>query len=68
MKNKALSIADLVTLRDNDILAMTATWLGTSADAQEFSELVPPGYNVKRVARPDKRGGGVAVLFKKKRD
>ena len=45
MKNKALSIADLVTSRDIDILAMTETWLGTSADAQVISELVPPkGY------------------------
>jgi hypothetical protein len=43
---------------------MTETWLGTSADAQVFSELVPPGYNILHVARPDKRGGGVAVLFK----
>ena len=64
MKNKALSIADLVTSRNIDILALTETWLGTSIDAQVLSELVPPGYDILHVARPDKRGGGVAVLFR----
>ena len=43
---------------------MTATWLGTSADAQVSSELVPPGYNILQVARPDKQAGGVAVLLR----
>ena len=58
MKNKALSIAVLVTSQDIDILAMTESWLGNSADAQVFSELVPPGCNILHVARPEKRGGG----------
>ena len=30
VKNKALSVADLVTSRDIDILVMPETWLGTS--------------------------------------
>jgi exonuclease III len=64
VKNKALSIADLVISRNIDILAMTETWLGCSTDAQVLSELKPPGYDVLQVSRPDKRGGGVAVLFK----
>ncbi len=64
VKNKALSIADLVTSRGIDILAVTETWIGSSADAQVFSALAPPGYNILHVARPDERPGGVAVLFK----
>ena len=52
--NQALSVADLVSARDIDILSMTETWLGTSADDQVFSELVPPGYNILHVARLDK--------------
>ena len=50
--------------RNIDILTLTETWLGTSIDAQVLSELVPPGYDILHVARPDKRGGGVAVLFR----
>jgi len=64
VKNKALSIADLVTSRNIDILAFTETWLGTSIDAQVMFELVHAGYVILHVARPDKRVGGVAVLFR----
>ena len=58
------SVKSLVTCRALYILTRTETWLGTSADAQVLSELVSPGYEVLHVSRPDKRGGGVAVLFK----
>ena len=54
MKTKTLSIVDLMTSRDIDILAMTETWLGTLEDAQVFSELVPPGYHILHVALPDR--------------
>ena len=64
VKNKALSIADLVASRNIYILALTETWPGTCIDAQVLSELVPPGYDILHVASPDKRGGGVAVLFR----
>ena len=50
VKNKALSIADLVTSRNIDILALTETWLGTSIDAQVLFELVSPGYDILHVA------------------
>jgi len=63
VKNKALSIADLLTSRNIDILALTESWLGTSIDAQVLGELVPSGYDILHVARPNTRGGGVAVLF-----
>ena len=64
VKNKALSSADFVTSRNIDILALTETWLGTSINTQVLSELLPPGYDILRVARRDKRGGTVAVLFR----
>ena len=59
VKNKALSIADLVTSHNIDILVLTETWLGTTIDAQVLSGLVPPGYDIVQVARPDKRSGFV---------
>ena len=43
---------------------MIEIWLGTSADAQVFAELVPSAFNILHVARPAKRGGGEVVLFK----
>ena len=64
VKNKGLSTAHLVTSRNIDMLTLTETWLGTSIDSQVLSELVPPGYNILHVARTDKRGGDVAVLFR----
>ena len=59
-----MSIADLVISRNIDILAITEIWLGNSTDAQVLSALKPPGHDVLQVSRSDKRGGGVAVLFK----
>ena len=44
VKNNALSIADIMTSCNIDILALTEPWLGISIDAQVLSELVPLGY------------------------
>jgi len=63
VKNKALSIADLVTSCIIDKLALTETWLGTYIDAQVLFELASPGYDILQT-RPDKRRGGVAALFR----
>ena len=52
VKNTILSVAEIVMLRDIDILAMTETWLGPSGVADVFSELASPGYNILHVARP----------------
>ena len=65
LKNKALSVADFVNSRDIDVLALSETWLGTDNDNQVISELMPSGYTIQHISRPsEKRGGGVAVLYK----
>ena len=64
VKNKALSMGDLVTTHDVDILALTETWLGTVIDSHVLSELVPPGYDMLHVSCTNRRGRGVALLFK----
>ena len=65
VKNKALSVADMVISRDNDILALTETWLGSAIDDHVIHELVPRGYEFHAVSRSGgKRGGGAAVLHK----
>ena len=65
VKNKALSVADMVISRDIDILALTETWLVSAIDDHVIHELVPRGYEFHAVSRSGgKRGGGVAVLHK----
>ena len=59
VKNKALSVADFVISRDNDVLTLSETWLGTDTDNQVVNELVPSDYTIQH-----KHGGGVAVLYK----
>ena len=65
VKNKALSVADMVISRDIDILALPETWLGSAIDDHVIHELVPRGYEFHAVSRSGgKRGGDVAVLHK----
>ena len=64
VKNKALSVTDMVISRYIDILALTETWLG-AIDDHAIHELVLRGYEFHAVSRSGgKRGGGVAVLHK----
>ena len=51
VKNKALSVADMVISRDIDILALTETWLGSAIDDHVIHELVPRGYEFHAVSR-----------------
>jgi len=65
VKNKVVSVSELVISRDIDILALTETWLGSAIDGHVISTLVPCGYEFHSVSRPHgTRGGGVAVLYK----
>lgn len=64
VKNKSLSINDFVVSNDIDILAITETWLGSTVDGSVMKELVPSGYKILYKSRNDRRGGGIALLFK----
>jgi len=65
VKNKAVSVSDLMISRDIDILALTETWLGSAIDGHVINILVPCGYEFHSVSRPHGiRGGCVAVLYK----
>ena len=46
VKNKAISVSDLVISRDIDILALTETWLGSAIDVHVINTLVPCGYEL----------------------
>ncbi len=58
VKNKTVSVSDLVISRDVDMLALTETWLGRSCDKYIRYEF----HSVSR--QHGTCGGGVAVLYK----
>ena len=63
VKNKALSICDLIVSNRVDIMAITETWLGSDVDNIVMSELVPNGYDIYHVPRKTRKGGGVALIY-----
>lgn len=47
------------------MFAITETWLGSSIDESVKQELVPTGYDFLQLNREHRRGGGIALMFKK---
>ena len=63
MKNKTTSLFDFIVSQNIDVLALTETWLWCGDNAA-LNELLPPGYDIRHVDR-ERRGGGVALIYKK---
>ena len=63
MKNKAASLADMVSSRKIAILAITETWLKPSDTLSCLSDLTPPGFSLLHKPRTHGRGGGVGFLI-----
>ncbi|XP_078319460.1 uncharacterized protein LOC144620978 [Crassostrea virginica] len=64
VKNKALSVSDLIISNEIDLAALTETWLGTDIDSIVLGDLVPEGYDIYNTPRK-MRGGGVALIYNK---
>ena len=64
VKNKALSVSDLIISNKIDLAALTETWLGTDIDSIVLGDLVPEGYDIYNTPRK-MRGGGVALIYNK---
>ena len=65
VRNKTNEIRECIVDNAMDALALTETWLkGDASDDVILQELIPPGYNCEHMARMNRRGGGVALLFK----
>lgn len=62
--NKAFAIKDYVVEHDFDIVLLCETWL-TSSKQRICGDLTPAGYTLRVLNRNGKRGGGIAVLYKK---
>ncbi|CAG2255706.1 unnamed protein product [Mytilus edulis] len=63
-ENKALAICDFVTSRDLNILAIPEPWLDSDVDEGVVQDLVPTEYRKIHHSRSNRRGGGIALLFK----
>ena len=58
-------IKDLLVSKDLDCLALTETWLKQGNDSSHIiKELCPTGYSLCHEPRKNRRGGGVALLYK----
>lgn len=66
IKNAA-AIHDLIFEQDLDMLALTETWF-SAASPPRLDELVPDGYKIISLDRQSRRGGGVALIFRKHLD
>ncbi len=67
VKNKSIALNDFILSHELDIMAITETWLGTSYDSVCLQELLPSGYKAQHVPRSsadERRGGGIAIIFK----
>ena len=61
--NKTTSLFDFIVSQNIDVLALTEKWL-CCGDNAVLNELLPPGYDIQHVDR-ERRGGGVALIYKK---
>ena len=66
IRNKTLSLYHFIVSHNVDVLALTETWLCDGPDDLiVINNSVPPGYHIHCVNRQHKRGGGVALIYKK---
>ena len=64
LKNKSSYFFDHISRHNPDVVAIHETWLTTKDDAAR-AECTPPGYTLlDQVRQTQRRGGGVALLFR----
>ena len=64
--NKANTVSQYILLNSFHISCITETWLRSDLSCNSvIRQLVPEGYSICYKNREEKRGGGVAVIFKK---
>jgi exonuclease III len=63
--NKAEAIADHIIDNQLDILAITETWIPVSrSNCPTVKNVAPPGYSITHNPRPNRRGGGVGIVYR----
>lgn len=64
LPGKTFLINDFITEHNLDFMFLTETWLGQNNSTTALIESAPPNYSFISEAAVNRRGGGVAVLFK----
>lgn len=64
LADKSFLINNLITSHNLDFMLLTETWLDSITGAAALSESVPARFNFMNVARADRKGGGLAALFR----
>ena len=64
LAGKTFLINDFITEHNLDFMFLTETWLDQNNSTAVLVESTPPNYSFISEARVNRRGGGVAVLFK----
>ena len=65
INNKPMEIHDLIIDNNIDILALTETWFRNDGQDQvAIGDMTPPGYRIQHLPRPNKRGGGLAIIYR----
>ena len=63
-RNKPEEINDLITHNKLDVLLITETWLYKEGDEPIIASLCPPGFKFKPCPRENRRGGGIATIYR----
>ena len=62
--DKPTEIHDLIIDQNLDVLVITETWFkGNDLDQACIDAITPNGYDLQHVPRPNKHGGGLAIIY-----
>ena len=64
-RNKTEEICDLIVDNKIDVLFITETWLSSAGEEVISAELTPPNYNILSYPRNGRKGGGIAIIYRK---
>ena len=63
-RNKTEENFDLIIEKNIDILLITETWLAQHGDDVTIQNLTPPYFICKSFPRPNRRSGGIPIIYK----
>ena len=61
--NKAALLHDSINDNNLDILALTETWISSDLPNCIKLDVAPPGFSVQHYHRPNRRGGGLSIIY-----
>ena len=63
--SRSSEIFELIVDNNIDVLCITESWIkDNSTDSQILREITPPGFKVHSQPRGNKRGGGLAIIYR----